>query len=38
MSKLLVDGSVIDCGTPLTSFDGVWRVEQNFILTSIALT
>ncbi|MFZ2241987.1 MAG: 4'-phosphopantetheinyl transferase superfamily protein [Gordonia amarae] len=38
VSKLLVDGSVIDGGTPLASFDGVWRVEQGFILTSIALT
>ncbi|GAA2050543.1 4'-phosphopantetheinyl transferase family protein [Williamsia deligens] len=36
-SRLLVDGSVTDGGTPLTEFEGAWRVENGLIVTSITL-
>ncbi|MGW5110167.1 4'-phosphopantetheinyl transferase Npt [Nocardia sp. NPDC004123] len=37
-TELLVSGWVIDGGSPLHSFDGRWRIEDDLILTAIALS
>jgi 4'-phosphopantetheinyl transferase EntD len=36
-SRLLVDGTAIDGGAPLTEFEGRWVVDNGFILTAITL-
>ncbi len=36
-SRILVDGSVIDGGPPLSVFNGRWRVDRGLIVTTISL-
>lgn len=36
-TKLLVDGTTIDGGVPLTNFTGKWNVKGGFIITAITL-
>ncbi len=36
-SQILIDGSVIDGGPPLSVLDGRWRVERGLVVTTISL-
>lgn len=37
-STILIDGAVIDGGTPLVTLPGRWQISRGLILTTIALT
>ncbi len=36
-SEILVDGSAIDGGPPLSAFDGRWRIHRGLVVTTISL-
>ncbi|OBC12870.1 4'-phosphopantetheinyl transferase [Gordonia sp. 852002-50816_SCH5313054-c] len=37
-SRILIDGSVIDGGTPITEFSGRWLVDDGYITTTIVMS
>lgn len=37
-SAILIDGSVIDGGTPITGFSGRWLVDDGYITTTIVMS